>query len=329
MLKMLYSTKKIDVHHHIIPDFYRDALLANGSPQSAGMNIKSWNPGDNLKMMNRLGIQIAIVSVSEPGVKPLLPDDRKTMARQINEYTARLINQYPDRFGAFAFLPLPDVNAALEEITYAIDGLGLDGVSLLSNYEELFLGDTLFDPIFDELNRRKAVVHLHPSASADSYRRPQFVQADFMEDFTFNTTRAATNLILSGTMKRCPDLHIILSHGGGTLPFIKDRITGSQIALAMQNDEMPNLFRNAGHYMKQFYYDTALTTSKIGLMGLKEITSASHLLYGSDANFAPEIAGLAMNIQLKVSDEFDKESYQDVLRDNALKLFPRFGNYVK
>jgi predicted TIM-barrel fold metal-dependent hydrolase len=326
---MFFSTNKIDVHHHIIPDFYRKALVDNGLLQITKMDIPIWNPEDNLKKMDRLGIRIAVLSLSEPGIRPLPPDKGRLMARKLNEYMCALIEKYPGRFGAFAILPLPDVDAALEEIAYALDILKLDGIHLFSNYDDIFLGDTILNPVLDELNRRQSVVHLHPSAAPVSYRRPEFVQADFIEEFTFNTTRAATNLILSNTMKRCPEIKIILSHGGGTLPFLKDRITGSQLALQIQNSEFPSLIKNANHYMKQFYYDTALTTSKLGIMGLNEITSKDHLLYGSDANFAPEIAGMNMNLQLKVSNQLDKETYLGILHKNALTLFPQFKKYFK
>ncbi|WP_068503894.1 amidohydrolase family protein [Paenibacillus kribbensis] len=318
---------RIDVHHHIIPEVYRAALETHGVSKSGGMTIKKWVPEDSLELMDRLGIQAAIGSISEPGLIPITKkEDAKKNARQVNEFQAEMIQKYPNRFGGFAVIPLPDVDAALEEIRYALDVLKLDGVGLLTNYQEDFLGDPIFDPIFDELNKRQAVVHIHPSSPPASYKRPKYIVADFMIEFTFNTTRATTNLILGGTIERCPDLKIILSHGGGTIPFLKERISSSQLAVEkIMGDKIPNLKKNAEEYMKQFYYDTALITAPASLNAIKATTDVSHILYGSDAHYAPEDIEHYMNAQLEQFEGFSKEQLMDVTRNNALELFPRFN----
>jgi len=323
---MQTNMRRIDVHHHIIPEIYRIALEAQGVDNSGGMRIKKWTTEDSLELMDHLGIQVAIVSISEPGLIPITDIEKaKKIARAVNEFQAETIRNHPKRFGGFALIPLPSVAAALEEIRYALDELKLDGVGLFTNYQDYFLGDPIFDPIFNELNKRKAIVHIHPSTSPASYIRPKYIKADFMIEFAFNTTRAATNLILGGTIERCPDIKIILSHGGGTIPFLKERITGSQSILEqMIGDKIYHLKKSADEYMKQFYYDTALITSAGSLNAIKETTDISHILYGSDAHYAPEKFGNLMNQQLDQFEGFNQNELSNVLQHNALNLFSRF-----
>jgi len=323
---MQINMRRIDVHHHIIPEVYRIALEEQGISNSGGMRIKKWIPEDSLELMDHLGIQAAIGSISEPGLIPITDVEKaKEIAREVNEFQAETIKKHPKHFGGFALLPLPSVAAALEEIRYALDELKLDGVGLFTNYQNHFLGDQIFDPIFSELNKRKAVVHIHPSVSSASYIRPEYIKADFMIEFAFNTTRAATNLILGGTLERCPDIKIILSHGGGTIPFLKERIAGSQYILEqLLGDKIYHLEKSADKYMKQFYYDTALITAAGSLNAIKETTDISHILYGSDAHYAPEKIGHLMNKQLDQFEGFNKNELINVLQNNALNLFSRF-----
>lgn len=313
---------KIDVHHHIIPEPYLDALRSAGVSYSGGMGIRSWVPEDSLELMDRSGIQTAIVSISEPALLPIKDKElSKKIAREVNEFQANMIKKYPGRFGGFALVPLPDVDAAIEEIRYALDVLKLDGIGLLSNYEEHFLGDPIFEPIFVELNKRKAVVHMHPSAPPASIVRPKFLNADFVIEFTFNTTRAVANLIIGGTIERFPDVKIILSHGGGTIPFIRKRIAFYDNAIKQRIGA--NLL-DLKEYFDHFYYDTALTVHDIGLYSLKDTAGTSHILYGSDANFAPDIiVGLDAE-QIENYQGFSKGEVEDIFRNNALQLFPRF-----
>lgn len=323
---MQTNTRRIDIHHHIIPEVYRSALDIKGVDKSGGMRIKKWIPDDSLELMERLGIQVAIGSISEPGLNPITDiEQAKKIAREVNEFQAETISKYPDRFGGFALLPLPDIDAALEEIRYALDELNLDGIGLLTNYQEHFLGDPIFTPIFEELNKRKAIAYIHPSAPPLSYVRPKYIKADFMIEFTFNTTRAATNLILGGTLECCPDIKFILSHGGGTIPFLKERISESQRTLEkMLGDKIHHLEKGANEYMKQFYYDTALITAPASLNAIKETTDTSHILYGSDAHYAPEESEHHMNKQLEQFEGFTENELTNIMRNNALELFPRF-----
>jgi predicted TIM-barrel fold metal-dependent hydrolase len=276
--------------------------------------------------MDRLDIEVAIGSISEPGLIPFQnKKEAQTLARKINEYHAKMVSDFPNRYGAFAVLPLPDMESALEEMAYALDVLKLDGVNLLSNYGDEFLGNDVFNTLFDELNRRKAVVHLHPSSPVPAFKRPQYAAIDFMEEFTFNTTRAATNLILGRTLERCPDVKIILAHGGGTLPYLKQRINLSQLFLEKLGI-VENLAKPAAEQIGNFYFDTAIATADIALYGVKAITGIPNMLYGSDANYAPETWAEVMNDELANFKGFTTADYADVTIHNAIKLFPRLAN---
>ncbi|MBE5102338.1 amidohydrolase family protein [Priestia aryabhattai] len=325
------TSRIIDVHHHIIPEQYRSTLEYLGVGKSGGMPIKKWTPESSIEMMDRLGIEVGIGSISEPGVTPVLNKQvAKELARGVNEFQADMIAKYPKRFGGFAFLPLPDLDNALEEVTYALDTLHLDGVGLLSNYNEHFLGDPIFDELMTELNKRKAVVFIHPSAPPETSPRPRFITADFMAEFTFNTTRAAANLVLSGTIERCPDIKFILAHAGGTLPYLKWRIGQSfRSGKVWMRDELVaerwnTLVKEPEEYMKSFYYETAISTQPASFEALKDTTTSSHILFGSDAHYAPEDWSKTMIERISNYEKFDKNTILYIERNNALKLFPRF-----
>lgn len=316
----------IDIHHHIIPESYLKALKESGVDKAGGLKIKYWQPEDSIKMMDRLGIEIGITSISDPVVEPLDVEKRKEVSRNINEFQAQLIKEYPNRFGAFASLPLPDFESAIEEVHYAFDTLKLDGIGLLSNYGEQFLGDKAFEPLMKVLNDYHAVVFIHPSAPPKDVKRPEYLSVDFMEEFTFNTTRAASNLILSGTMDRYPNIKFILSHAGGTIPYLNWRIDKCYdvIRQTMSTNDYVELSKRPKEFIKDFYYDTALSTQPATFEALKFTTDNSHIVFGSDAHYAPEPIGKEMIKTIENYDGYSDETKSKVKRDNALALFPRF-----
>lgn len=323
---MVKRSGYIDIHHHIIPEIYLKALNDSGIDKAGGLKIKKWEPQDSIEMMDRLGIKAGITSISDPALEPLDLEKRKDVARNINELQAKLINDYPNRFGAFATLPLPDVEGAIEEAIYALDTLKLDGVALLSNYSESFLGDPEFEDLMRVLNDRQAVLFIHPSTPPDYVPRPKYMPVDFMAEFTFNTTRAAANLILSGTMDRYPNIKIILAHAGGTLPYLTWRINQCYelIKQTMDNSKYVTLSKSPEDYISDFYYDTALSTQLATFKALDETTTDDHILFGSDAHYAPEKIDKLMINTIENDANFNPQKIEDVKRNNALTLFPRF-----
>jgi 6-methylsalicylate decarboxylase len=228
------------------------------------------------------------------------------------------VSDHPTRFGAFATLPMPDVDGTLREIEYAFDTLHLDGVVLLASIGERYLGDPAFDAVFAELDRRKAVVFVHPTVPVTSKALTLGYPGALVE-FVFDTTRAVTNLIYSGTLERCPNLSIILSHAGGTVPFVAWRLTTAGMFPQYQT-KAP---QGALAYLKHLYYDTAMSATPYALSSLRELVDPSHILFGSDSPFLPEPA---IRFHMQGLDDypgFDGATRARIEHGNALALFPR------
>ena len=309
---------RIDVHHHILPDHWVRAANKFGHVDAGGVAFPQWSPEGAIAMMDRHGIAAAITSIAAPGVHFGDAAAAKALARSCNELSARLIDDHPDRFGAFAVLPMPDVDASLDELDYALGTLKLDGVVVLSSYGDRYLGDPAFDAVFAELNRRKAVVFVHPTVPVSSQSLKLAIPGALIE-FVFDTTRAATNLIYSGTMERCPGLSIILSHAGGTVPYLASRIALGSVDPTLR-ERAP---QGAIAYLKRFYYDTAISATPYALNSLLELADPSHILFGSDFPYLPDSMIEASVVGLQGYAGFDAKTRRAVERDSALTLFPR------
>jgi 6-methylsalicylate decarboxylase len=308
---------RIDVHHHILPTDYVQAAIKYGTKDAGGVAFPPWSVEDALSMMDRNGIGTAITSVT-PNVYFGDRAAARDLARGCNEYAARLVSDHPRRFGAFATLPLPDVDAALKEIEYALDTLKHDGVMLLASIGDQYLGDPEFDAVFDELNRRKAVLFIHPTVPPSSRVLKLAMPAALIE-FVFDTTRAVTNLIYSGTLERCPNISIILSHAGGAVPFVAWRIALGKLEPVL-NEKAP---QGAIAYLKRLYYDTALSAAPYAFSALRELVDPSHILFGSDFPYLPEPL-IKTSIQgLNDYAGFDSATRRAIECDNSLALFPR------
>jgi predicted TIM-barrel fold metal-dependent hydrolase len=307
---------RIDVHQHILPPEYVSALASLGITTSGGRPLPAWDVQTTLALMDRYAIATAITSMSEPGIYFGDQVFARDLARRCNEFSAQLMHAYPQRFGAFAILPLPDVDAALRELEFALDTLQLDGVVLLSSVDGRYPGDPMFDELFAELNRRKAVVFLHPTVPAINSEL-KLDLPPFLVEFAFDTTRAVTNLVYSGTLERCPDIRFILAHAGGTVPYLAYRISMGQIMLTGAPQGVMT-------YLKQFYYDTALSANPYALRSLQELVDASHILFGSDYPFAPEaVTGFTVH-GIQNYNGFDEQARKAIARESTLALFPRF-----
>ena len=305
------NSQKIDVHHHIVPKEYLADLASVGIKNAVGEPFPQWNIENTLAFMDRQGIAIAINSISAPGIYFGDNDFTQKLARKCNEISARMVSEHPDRFGAFATLPLPDIQAAIVELEYALDTLKLDGVVLLTNFGGIYIGDAHYDDLFYELNRRKAVVFVHPSVPPlDTL--PTIIKPAVLE-FVFDTTRAIVNLIHRGATKRFPDISFIFSHGGGTVPFITWRITFGNKKIINQ--------------LKRFYYDTAVSATPYTLNSLLSLVEPTQVLYGSDYPFLPERVVKFMNEGLQNYD-FESEDLTKIVQQNAISLFPRFKETI-
>jgi predicted TIM-barrel fold metal-dependent hydrolase len=298
---------RIDVHHHVVPPQYADD----------SMPIKLPDTEAQLQSMDEWRIRTAITSLT-PRVLLKNLHRLRQVARTCNEFQARMALEHPSRFGAFALLPLPDVDGALEEITYALDILHLDGVGLFSSVNDRYLGDPLFDPVFDELNRRSAVVFIHPT-HCEAPAETNLGAPPSVVEYVFDTTRAIVNLVFTGTLKRNPDLRLIVAHGGGTVPFLAQRIS------ILEGHRKAPEVAGVIPILRALYYEIASTTSRYALRSLQELADPTHILWGSDLPF---VYGKRLQEEVDHWEEYDGFSADDrmaVEELNALQLFPRFA----
>jgi predicted TIM-barrel fold metal-dependent hydrolase len=311
---------RVDVHHHIFPrpilnlqEKLNPAWGRLGPPRS----LKEWSPAIMIEAMDRDGVAASITS--SPGEAAWFGnvEAARRIMRAWNEYAADLVRDHRSRFGFFAIVAPPDVDGSLAEITYALDVLHADGIGFHSNYDGKHLGDGAFTPIFDELNRRKAVAYVHPARAPCCTNLQPGIRTNLLE-FPFDTTRTIVSLLYSGTLARCPDLRFIFSHGGGAMPMLAGRIDLLSAEYKGLREKVP---AGIPAELQRLYTDIAGTTSAPSIRATMSVTSPSHLLYGTDfpyLSIAEANRGLAF---VDVPDQVKR----GIERENALALFPRFS----
>jgi predicted TIM-barrel fold metal-dependent hydrolase len=307
------APRRIDVHWHLSPPDYIAELVSKRMGNAA---LQSWSPAKAIEDMDRGGVATSISSISPPGVS--LGDDAasRRIARLCNDYAARLASDHPGRFGIFVNVPMADNDSALREIEYGMDTLKADGVCLFTSYGDKWLGDPAFAPVYQELNRRKALVYTHP-ISANCCRNLVPGIGDGAIEWGTDTTRAIARMVFSGAAARYPDIRIIFSHAGGTMPFLVERFInmakGPQLAA-----QFPQGFLGAA---SKFYYDTAQTSNPSAMSALKKIIPVSQVVFGTDFPYrtaAEHVKGLAE------CGVFNAQELRQIDRENALALLPRW-----
>ena len=312
---------RVDVHHHLVPPAYKQWLRSRGST-AGGLAIPSWSVRSAVEVMDAHEIATAILSISTPGVDFEDPAETRAQARMVNEYAAEVSRAHPTRFGFFATLTLPDVEGALEEARYAFDELGADGVVLMTNAQGRYLGEPEFKPLFKELNRRGAVVFVHPS---ELPLAPVPGLAPYLIDFLLETTRSALSMARGGILD-LKNLKIILSHAGGFLPYAAYRVApfarasplGIELPAGM---EWVPSFR-AVDLLRRYYFEVALSASPSALPSLLAFAAPGHVLFGSDFPYAPEGLGDAFTGMLDAY-ELPDDVRHSIDRGAAETLFPR------
>ncbi|MGE0796738.1 MAG: amidohydrolase family protein [Lautropia sp.] len=309
----------IDVHHHILPQRYVDAVGAGpiGSQGSSG-RVPAWSVEAALEGMDAAGIAVAITSISAPGFGVLAGQPAAALARWCNEFAARLGQDHSARFGMFTALPLPDLDASLQEAAYAFDQLHSDGVCLLSNYGGRYLGAPEFDALYQELDRRHAVVFVHPTSTAGMHLVGG-LSASTLE-FPFDTTRAVADLIFARVPARFPNIRWILSHAGGAIPYLSGRVEVLTTNNPKLREAIPDGFQAE---LRKFYFDCALSYNATTMDALRQEVGSTQLLFGSDYPFGPrgQMAGTAAGVAALPWSEDEK---QRVRTANAAALFPRW-----
>ncbi|HUB96755.1 MAG TPA: amidohydrolase family protein [Stellaceae bacterium] len=311
------ANHRIDIHHHFLPQRYmhEEHERIPNVAHNIGDRLLKWTPAQAIEVMDKNGIAVAIGSVSTPG--PWFGDvaAARRLSREWNEAAAEAQRQYPGRFGIFATIAPPDPDGALKEIEYALDTLKADGIGLLSNYDGKSLGDAAFAPVWAELNRRKCLIYVHPTMHQACTGLIPGLMPQAIE-FPLDTTRTITSLLVSGTLAKCPEVRIIFSHGGGTLPFLAGRINevvGRNKEYAARNP------RGVKVEMQRLYCDTASAASVPQLAAMFAFYDPAHILFGSDYPFIPpdhvvdELAKYPMSETMRLAID----------RENALALLPR------
>jgi predicted TIM-barrel fold metal-dependent hydrolase len=327
------SPRLIDIHRHFVSPAYLKVLNAKQGHKVPGFTsffpLGPWNnysPARDIETMDKQGIATAIVSTTSPGTWFGDRDETRGLAREMNEYGAKMASDYKGRFGLFALLPMPSVDDCLKEIEYALDTLKADGIGLLTSNGSHYLGDAAFQPIFDELNRRKAVVYTHPidAPCCQDLSTPGVTPTTL--EFPTDTTRLILSLIASppnGTSPatRYGDVRFIFSHGGGTLPAIIGRVgVGGPDDLA-DNFAKPAAPNSRLYHLRRFYYDTAMATNPVQIGALKTIAGASQILFGTDYPFGGDAVKHRQGLE---KCGLTPDELRGIFRENTAKLLPQY-----
>ena len=315
------SRRWIDFHHHILPPFYLeeagDVMRAQGGgrilPQAA-----AWTPEASIRAMDAEGIETSVLSISTPGIWFGDSARAASLARRCNEYAADLARHHPRRFGLFAALPLPNVEASLREIDHSFGTLGADGVGLMTSYGDIWPGDPRLAPVLEELNRRRAIVYLHPTAPGCCRNLMPGVVPPMLE-FVFDTTRAVVSLLLSGSLDRYKNIRFIFSHAGGTLPMLAGRI--EEVARQTRPDVGNVAPGGIRPLLQRLHFDLANSLNPSAWAATRAFMPLTQLLLGTDFPFQPAGAPAAGFESLRLT----KAEQRQIGRVNALKLLPRLA----
>lgn len=337
-LKLLAQTgknpRRIDVHHHFVPPAY--VAFAKEHHQSPGLMMKGrtnssvpWELSIDLEDMDKNGTAVALMSVTTPGFwfGGSFNEIRQVM-RDCNEFGARLTKDHPGRFGSFAAVHLPDTDGALKEIEYSLDTLKAEGIGVFSNYRNKWLGHESFAPVYQELNRRKAVVFVHPITGACCGNLVPGV-ADTLVDYGADTTRTIGSLIYSGTTVKYPDIKWIFSHGGGVMPYVIERFLGGAqaeivpgIVTKGQDGAAPkNVPGGTLAEIRKLHYDTAQASNPVAMGALRKVVPVSQILFGTDYWYR---TAAETGHGLVTSKVFTAAELRMIDRGNAERLMPQF-----
>lgn len=310
---------RIDFHHHFASPRW---IAKQIETKSQGWQpFQNWTPAKSLEAMDKAGVSTALISCTAPG--PQFPGmniaDARGMTRDVNEYGAKLVSDYKGRFGLLATLDVPDIDNSLKEIEYALDTLKADGVGLITSYGNTWLGDAAFQPVFDELNRRKAIVYIHPTAAPCCTGLIANVGPTVVE-YNTDTSRAIANILINGQAGRTPDIHYVFSHAGGTAPYLVQRLgiaPAPKLADALAATPEPN---SRLYHLRRFYYDVAQSTNPIQMPALKLFAGVSQIVFGADFPYST----IVDHVEALQKCGFTPDELKAIDRDNALRLVPQY-----
>ena len=308
------------MHHHFIPPFWFDEAKEHIARQGGGRivpNWYGWSEQQALERMDEAGVAAAIVSISAPGVWFGDVAQGRRLSRETSLYAAKMSQRHPQRFGFFAALPLPDVEGSLREIEYAFDQLRADGVVVMTSYGDRWLGDPAFDPVMQELDRRGAVVYVHPGSPACCSQLMSYVPP-FLTEFTQDTNRTITSLMFSGQLARRRAIRFIFSHAGGTIAMLAGRIAQLSTSVPQLAAAVPD---GVEAELRRLHYEVANSANRPALAALLSLVPATQVMFGSDFPLVPIAATQAKLPGLGLSGS----DLAAISRGTASRLFPRFA----
>jgi predicted TIM-barrel fold metal-dependent hydrolase len=309
---------RIDVHHHIASPSWLAAMDIIGRTDPL---IGGWSVQKTLDDMDKGGIATAVTSITMPHVVPLGKEAGVRVARESNEFAKKLATDHSGRFGMFAMLPLPHIDESLKEMAYALDVLKADGIGMMTNYGDKWLGYSYFEPIWQELNRRKATVYTHPTDANCCVNLVQGIHPAIIEWGT-DTTRTICNLVFSGTSQKFKDINWIFSHGGGALTAFAERMLVQLVTMPPYRGKFTRDHVQAE--LNRFYYDTAQVSLEGTLAALTKLVPISQIVYGTDFPYRS-----AVDHTRGVCALFQGDDLRQVDRDNALRILPHLRALVE
>lgn len=295
----------VDVHAH----YYPPALKALGTPGP----MNAWSLQAHLEAMEAAGVARSLLSLTTPGVVAVGDVGRKLM-RESNEYAARICGEQGGRLGFFAYVQPDDPEGALREIEHGLDVLKAQGIGLFTSYGNRWLGDPAFDPVFAELERRRAVVYVHPTGPACCSRMIPAV-ADTLIEYGTDTTRAIASFVYGGAARRFPNVKMIWSHSGGTMPFLIERFDGADRGEAARA-QVPDGFRAT---VARFFYDIAQSTNPVATTALRSLVPVDHIVFGTDYPFRTPLEHVE---GLEAARVFNRSELDGIYRGNVERHLP-------
>jgi 6-methylsalicylate decarboxylase len=311
-------TFTVDLHNHVIPDFYWEASNEGGKA-AGGITPPPWSLEGMVAYMDEAGIDLAVPSISTPGVHLGDDDAAAVLARRCNEYLADLDRRYPGRFGGWAALPVPAIDAALAELSYAIDTLKLDGVSLMTNVHGNYLGEPIYDDLFAEMNRRGTVVFVHPNDSPDGVSH-RLAPPESLLDYPVDTSRAIAQLLYSNTFARFPEIEFIFSHGGGTVPYLATRFG---VVDAMGVVPGAEERATAADAFRRVHWDTAIAWGDNTLRTLRDVAGMSQVVFGTDYPYPRNDLTIGGRRSIDATAVLVDSEREAIFSGNAAALLPR------
>ena len=310
------APRRVDVHHHFFPPAYLDKIeeVVGNKPSPL---MTGWSAAGVIEHMDKSGVATVILSMSPWGPHFRDAAQAKALARACNDYAAQTSRDHPGRFGLFAAMPLPDVDGALAEIAYALDTLKADGIGLMTSYGGKWPGDAVFAPVWEELNRRKAVAYFHPNTpQCCGGLVPDSTPA--MLEWPYDTGRAVLSLLLSGTLVKYPDIKWIFSHAGGPVPALAGRI----VNMTRARKDLPQIApQGVMRELTRLHYDTANAYFAPTMAALLKFVPVTQVLFGSDYPYYT----LEQNVEGLADIPLSQAERQAIDRGNAARLMPRFA----